>query len=92
MDRVETVIGRLRFLSLHVNPHGAVDSAADHRAVVEAVRGQQAERARHIHHDHWERVRSANIEFLRTSFSGKSGFLMCAPRGSPTPRTEGLPV
>lgn len=92
MDRVETVIGRLRFLSLHVNPRGAVDSAADHRAVVEAVRAHQTEQARNVHHRHWERVRAANVEFLRTSFSGKSGFLMSTPRRPPSSRTEGSPA
>ncbi|MBK5249883.1 MAG: GntR family transcriptional regulator [Actinomycetales bacterium] len=92
MDRVETVIGRLRFVTLHVIPHGAVDSAAEHRAVVEAIRARQAEQARHVHHQHWERVRAANIEFLSTSFSGKSGYLMSAPRRSPSPRTEGRPA
>lgn len=79
MHRVETIIGRLRFLSLHVNPGGAEDSAHEHHSVVDAIRRGDAEDARRQHHEHWERVRSANISFLREGFSGSAGYLFSMP-------------
>ncbi|WP_129669243.1 GntR family transcriptional regulator [Phytoactinopolyspora endophytica] len=79
MQRVETIIGRLRFLSLHVNPAGATTSAREHRAVVDAIRAADAETARHQHHDHWDRVREANVSFLREGFSGSAGYLLSTP-------------
>lgn len=82
MERVESVIGRLRFLSLHLNPHGAAESAEDHRAVVEAVRRREADAARSTHHTHWERVRAANLDFLRDSFATRAGFLL-GPQRAP---------
>lgn len=83
MDRVETVVGRVRFLSLHANPHGAEQSAGDHRAVVEAVQRRDPEEARHLHQVHWERVRTANIQFLRETFRGGSGLILNPRRGAP---------
>ncbi len=84
MDRVETVIGRVRFLALHANPHGAEESARDHRAVVEAAQRRDPEEARHIHQVHWERVRSANIRFLRETFSSGAGFVASPRRRAST--------
>lgn len=88
MHRVETIIGRLRFLSLHVNPQGAEDSAHDHHAVVDAIRRGDAEGARRRHHEHWERVRSANISFLREGFSGNAGYLFSVPSARRSPGKE----
>lgn len=84
MDRVETVIGRLRFMALHVNSQSATESADDHRAVVELLRQRDAEAARSRHHTHWERVRATNVEFLRGSFGGTAAFVVGAPALSPT--------
>lgn len=92
MDRVETVIGRVRFLSLHANPHGAEESARDHRAVVEAVQRRDPEGARNRHHVHWERVRAANIQFLRETFSGRAGFMLSPRRVSPGTGEEAVPT
>lgn len=79
MLRVETIVGRLRFLSLAVNPDGAADSAHDHAAVVEAIGNGDAEAARARHHEHFDRVRDANVAFLRQGFSGSAGFLLSTP-------------
>ncbi|TDE15878.1 GntR family transcriptional regulator [Jiangella asiatica] len=79
MERVETIIGRLRFMSLHIYPQGAATSAHEHRAVVDAIRDGEPERARQQHHDHWERVRQANVGFLREGFSGSAGYLLTTP-------------
>ena len=75
LERVDTIIGRLRFLSLHVIPQGAQMSAHEHRAVTDAMFGRDGERARHVHQVHWERVREANTHFLRQGFSGSAGYL-----------------
>jgi DNA-binding GntR family transcriptional regulator len=75
MERVDTIIGRLRFLSLHVIPEGAQRSAHDHRAVSDAMSGRDGERARQLHQAHWERVREANTSFLQEGFSGHAGYL-----------------
>lgn len=75
MKRVNTIIGRLRFLTLHVIPQGAQMSAHEHRAVSDAMFGRDGERARQVHQAHWERVREASTSFLREEFSGSFGYL-----------------
>lgn len=75
MERVETIIGRLRFLSLHVNPDGAHLSALEHRAVTDALIGRDGRGARERHQAHWERVRNANAQFLNEGFSRSAGYL-----------------
>jgi DNA-binding GntR family transcriptional regulator len=75
MERVETIIGRLRFLSLHVIPEGAQTSAYEHRVVSDAMFERNGELARQSHQAHWDRVREANVRFLRDGFSGSTGYL-----------------
>lgn len=75
MERVDTVIGRLRFLALHLNPHGAAQSAHDHRDVTTAMLARDGRLAREQHQDHWERVRNANSEFLADGFSRSGPYL-----------------
>lgn len=92
MDRVEIVVGRVRFLSLHAHPEGAAESARDHRAVVEAIRSREPEDARHRHQLHWERVRAANITFLRETLSGRGGYVLTPRRPAPSLREEAEPT
>lgn len=80
MERVDTIIGRLRFLSLHVIPQGAQISAHEHRAVSDAMFGRDGERARQVHQAHWERVSKANTSFLQEGFSGSVGHLFKTSR------------
>ncbi len=91
MDRVETVVGRVRFLAIHANPRGAEQSAFDHRAVVEAVQRRDPEEARHLHQVHWERVRTANIQFLRETFRGGASFIK-GPRRSASAKVRRQPT
>lgn len=79
MQRVENVIGRLRFLSLRLNPDSALTSAREHRAVVDAVCAGDGDRAREHHHAHWERVRQANVSILREGFLGTGSYLIATP-------------
>lgn len=69
LTRVGTVIDRVRFLSLNLHPEGAVVSAAEHRAVAEAIASGDAASARQRHEAHLTRVREENVGFLRASFS-----------------------
>lgn len=79
MQRVENIIGRLRFVSLQFNPGGASTSAHEHREVVDAICAGRGELARERHHEHWSRVRLANLEFLREGFVGSGGYLLATP-------------
>lgn len=69
LDRVDTVIERVRFLSLNLRPEGATISAAEHRAVAEAIAAGDVSEARRRHEEHLVRVREENVQFLRDSFS-----------------------
>lgn len=69
MTRVNNVIGRIRFLSLHLYPEGAKLSAQEHKSVADALRNRDGELARNVHQAHWARVRETNIVLLRESFA-----------------------
>lgn len=68
LERVGTVIDRIRFLSLNLHPEGASLSAREHRSVLEAIESGDAETARDRHAAHLRRVREENVTFLRQSF------------------------
>ncbi|WP_159623076.1 GntR family transcriptional regulator [Ruania rhizosphaerae] len=68
LERVETVIHRVRFLSLNIRPEGAIISAREHRAMHEALVAGDGDGARSVHEAHLERVRAENIAFLNASF------------------------
>ncbi|MEU6646313.1 GntR family transcriptional regulator [Saccharomonospora sp. NPDC046836] len=68
LDRVGTVIDRVRFLSLNVLPEGAAISAAEHRAVFEAMSAGDPQLAQQRHEAHLDRVREKTVSFLQTSF------------------------
>jgi len=68
LARVDTVIDRVRFLSLNLRPEGAKVSAAEHRAVVDALRVGDPQLAQQRHEAHLARVREENIEFLKQTF------------------------
>jgi len=76
MERVDTVIGRLRFLALHLNPDGAALSAHDHRSVTTAMIAGDGHLARVQHQKHWERVRNTNSEFLREGLSRRAPYIL----------------
>lgn len=78
MQRVENVIGRLRYLSLQFDPNSALTSAQEHGAVVSALCAGDGNRARELHHGHWNRVRKANVGILREGFLGTGSFLISA--------------
>lgn len=73
LDRVGTVIDRVRFLSLTLHPEGARLSTDEHRDVLEAIAGGDAELARVRHAAHLRRVREENVSFLRHTFPGLAG-------------------
>lgn len=68
LERVGTVIDRIRFLSLNLHPEGASLSAREHREVLAAIESRDAEAARERHTAHLRRVRGENVTFLRQSF------------------------
>ncbi|WP_170163260.1 GntR family transcriptional regulator [Bogoriella caseilytica] len=68
LQRVETVINRVRFLSLNIRPEGAALSAQEHRRVYEALAAHDGQRARIAHENHLDRVRDENVAFLKASF------------------------
>jgi DNA-binding GntR family transcriptional regulator len=65
MERVENIIGQLRYFVLHTGPESAKLSAHEHRAVINAISRRDAERARRLHEGHWVRVNEVNTRFLR---------------------------
>lgn len=69
LARVDTVIHRIRFLSLALHPNGAGESAHDHRAVTDALEERDGVRARELHQQHWSRVRETNVALLRETFA-----------------------
>jgi len=68
LERVSTVIDRVRFLSLNLHPEGALISAQEHRVVFEALRVGDASLARRLHEAHLTRVCEEIGGFLRESF------------------------
>lgn len=68
LQRVETVINRVRYLSLNIRPEGAALSAQEHRRVYEALADRDGKRARSAHENHLDRVRAENVAFLKASF------------------------
>jgi len=75
MERVQTVIGRLRFLALHLDPLSGRGSTEEHRAVSDALTARHGKLARELHQAHWDRVRDVNTPLLRNGFSGTSAYL-----------------
>lgn len=69
LARVSTVVDRVRFLSLNLHPESASTSAKEHRAVFNAIREHDGDRAKQLHEAHFSRVREQNVEFLRESFT-----------------------
>lgn len=68
LERVETVINRVRFLSLNIRPEGAAVSAEEHRRVHRALGAGDGDAARAAHEEHLDRVRAENVAFLKASF------------------------
>lgn len=73
LERVGTIIDRVRFLWLNLNPGGALESTQDHRAAVEAVAAGDGQLARERHAAHLRRIREQNVSFLRQSFPAMTG-------------------
>lgn len=73
LQRVGTVIDRVRFLSLNLHPEGARISAQEHRGVLTALLARDSELARERHAAHLRRVREENVRFLRLSFPALGG-------------------
>lgn len=72
MVKVEAIIGRVRLLSLHLYPEGAILSAQDHASVAHAIREGDELRAQRLHHEHWERARKKNLLLLVESVTALS--------------------
>ena len=69
MDRVQSIVGQLRYFVLHTGQQSTATSAHDHRAVVNAISEGNGERARQLHQAHWARVREVNTRVLREQLS-----------------------
>lgn len=69
LERVETIIGQLRYFVLHTDPEGMKMSAYEHRVVFDAIAARDGERARQLHQAHWARRREVNARFLRKDLS-----------------------
>jgi GntR family transcriptional regulator, rspAB operon transcriptional repressor len=69
LDRVDLVIGRVRFLALAIHPESAEVSAREHRAVFEQLAARDGDAARALHERHLARVSAEISHFLRESFA-----------------------
>ncbi|GAA4431349.1 GntR family transcriptional regulator [Georgenia halophila] len=88
LNRVGTVIDRVRFLSLNLHPEGAQVSAQEHRDVVSALLDRDPAMARDRHAAHLRRVREENVRFLRMSFPALAGPPMSQPLSRTTTISE----
>jgi GntR family transcriptional regulator, rspAB operon transcriptional repressor len=68
LDRVDLVIGRVRFLALAIHPESARISAREHREVLDQLAAHDGDAARALHEKHLARVSSEISRFLRESF------------------------
>lgn len=83
LQRVDSVVTRVRFLSISLYPEGANKSSSEHVAVAEAMIDGKADEARSLHQAHWSRVHKTNVELLRESLITMS---YVRESGPPQPR------
>ncbi len=69
LQRVETIIGQLRYFVLHTGPESMKVSAHEHADVADAVAQHDGERSRQLHQAHYARLREINAHFLREQLS-----------------------